>query len=124
MRVTRMVSDLSGVNESPIGGDFIIDEGRSFVSQNVVTGISILYNQSKGLNAIVTNVTETRIDATGTNFSPGDFYIVSLATDWLVQNSDGPIYEVQCRVCGFSYPEKDMLNEVCKWCQDSPPPGI
>ena len=121
MRVTTNYLDLSGTNESPQPGNFIVDSGRQFISQNVVVGVSVLTNTRYGTSGVVTQVTQTKINAP-VLFSPGDFYTVTLASPWTLQNSDGPVITVECRVCGFSYPEKDMNDEVCKWCQDRPWP--
>ena len=122
MKHTTSVSDLSGTNESPIGGDFIISLSRDFITRRVVVWNSILYNKSKGLSGMVSAVTSTRIDAVGTQFSPGDFFLVTLATPWIIQNSDGPVIEVECNRCGFSYPNKELVNGLCKWCIDKSKP--
>jgi hypothetical protein len=121
MRVTRTVTELTGTNESPIGGNFIIDTGRSFVSQNVVSGVSILTNKSTNLSSLVTTVTATRLDA-NVAFKPGDFYSVTLSSAWTVQNSDGPIVDIECKRCGFSYPSWELTGGLCEWCVDNTNP--
>lgn len=118
MRVTREVSDLTGFNESPIAGQFITSSERDFVNRHVVAGVSVLYNKTTGLSAVVSNVTATRIDATGLDFKPGDLFLVTLSTDWLVQNSDGPVVDVECKRCGWSYPSDELVNGRCKTCVD------
>ena len=118
MKYTTTVSELSGTNESPVGGDFIISSNRDFINRRVVVGVSTLYNKTKGLSALVSNIAVTRIDAVGTNFSPGDFFLVSLAVPWTVQTDDGPVIEVECNRCGWSYPQKELVNGLCKTCID------
>lgn len=120
MKHTTSISDLSGTNESPVEGDFIVSSNRDFITRRVVAGISILYNKSKGLSGLVSVVTTSRIDAAGTKFSPGDFFLVTLATPWTIQTDDGPVIEVECNRCGFSYPDKELTNGLCKWCIDAP----
>jgi hypothetical protein len=122
MKHTVSVSDLSGFNESPLSGDFIVSSNRDFVTRRVVVGISILYNQTKKLFGIVSAVTPSRIDAPGTKFNSGDMFLVTLATPWVIQNSDGPVIEVECNVCGYSYPTKELSMGRCKWCIDQPKP--
>ncbi len=118
MKHTTTISELSGTNESPIGGNFIISSNRDFITRRVVVGISTLYNKTKNLSGLVTAVTASRIDAGGTNFKPGDFFLVSLETPWVIQTSDGPVIEVECRRCGFSYPTKELVNDYCSVCRD------
>ena len=118
MKHTTTTSELTGTNESPIGGNFIIATNREFVTRKVVVGISTLYNKSKGLSGLVSAVTETRIDAPGVNFSPGDFFAVSLDTPWTLQTDDGPVIEVECNRCGFSYPSKELTRGLCSTCID------
>ena len=120
MRTTRTVDYLEGTNESPASGDFIISSERDFVNRGVTAAASVLYNQSTGDYATVTAVTATRVDATGCAFKPGDFFQVSLPTAWTVQTDDGPVINVDCNICGFSYPNKEMNRGVCKTCQDKP----
>ena len=33
-------------------------------------------------------------------------------------NSDGPIIEIQCNLCGFSYPSSELTEGLCRWCVD------
>lgn len=120
MKHITTVLDLSGTNESPIGGDFIISSNRDFVTRRVVVGISTLYNKSKGLSGLVSVVTASRIDAVGTKFDPGDLFLVTLSTPWTLQTDDGPVIEVECNRCGYSYPSKELQNGLCKWCIDKP----
>lgn len=120
MRHTWTVSELSGLNRAQAAGDYIEDFERDFVTRGVVVGSSTLYNKSKGLSALVTGVTSTRVTATGTNFVPGEMYVVSLDTAWTVQTPDGPLIEVECNICGFSYPAKELTKGRCKVCIDKP----
>ncbi len=122
MKHTTTVSNLDGVNESPIGGDFITSTNRDFVTRRVVVGVSVLSNKSNGRSGIVSVVTATRIDAPDTRFKPGDFFSVTLSTPWTLQTSDGPVIEVECNQCGFSYPSKELTLGLCKVCIDQPKP--
>lgn len=124
MKVIRVVSELVGVNESPISGDYITSSERSFTSRGVVASSSVLYNQTKGLSAIVDAVTDSKIEAVGTKFDPGDLWKVTLDSDWTVQNDDGlPLVEIQCKRCGFSYPAKTLIKGRCQTCNDAPQRG-
>lgn len=120
MKHTVTTSELTGTNESPVGGNFITATNRDFVTRMVVVGVSTLYNKTKGLSGLVSAVTETRIDAPDVNFSPGDFFAVSLSTPWTIQNDDGPLIEVECNRCGFSYPQKKLVRGLCSTCIDKP----
>ncbi len=122
MKHTTTVSVLDGMNESPVGGDFIVSSNRDFVTRRVIVGISVLTNKSNGKSGTVTVATATRVDASGTNFKPGDFFSVTLASPWTVQTVDGPVVEVECNRCGFSYPSKELTLGLCKVCQDQSKP--
>ena len=120
MKHTVTTSELSGTNESPVGGNFIVSSNREFVTRRVVVGISILTNKSNGLSGLVSATTQTRIDAPDVHFKPGDFFSVTLETPWTIQNDDGPLVEVECNRCGFSYPIKKLTNGLCSTCIDKP----
>jgi hypothetical protein len=119
---TWTITQLSGYNRSQSNGDFIEDANREFVTKGVIIGLSILWNKSTDISGLVTNVTVDRIDAVGVHFNRGDPYIVTLNTPWTMQNSDGPLIEVECALCGFSYPNKELSLGRCKTCQDKPKP--
>lgn len=120
MKVTRTISELVGVNSSSKAGEYIEGPNRDFITKGVVVGVSILYNQTNERSATVTSVTSSRIDALGLGFNPGDFWKVSLSTPWTVQTEDGPLVEVQCKRCGFSYPNKTLVKGRCPTCVDTP----
>lgn len=120
MKHTIATSELFGTNESPVGGNFITSSNRDFITRRVVVGISTLTNKTKGLSGLVSVVTATRIDAPGVNFDPGDFFSVSLESPWTLQTDDGPVIEVECDRCGFSYPPKELSLGLCKTCIDRP----
>ncbi len=122
MKHTTTVNNLDGMNESPVGGDFIVSSNRDFVTRRVIAGISVLTNESNGKCGIVTMATATRVDAVGINFKPGDFFSVTLASPWTVQTVDGPVIEVECNRCGFSYPSKELTLGLCKICIDKSKP--
>ena len=128
MKHTVEVTDISGFNESPVSGNYIIVTSRlSLVSPYLVVGISTLTNSSKTLSGLVSAVTDlgdgrTQISAPGVNFAPGEFFLLTLATAWTIQNDDLPLIEVECNVCGWSYPQKELVNGKCKVCLDAPRP--
>lgn len=118
MKHTWTIDQLSGYNRAQSNGDFIEDANREFVTKGVVVGVSTLYNKETNASGLVTDVTEDRIDATGVGFKRGDPYVVSLNADWTMQNSDGPLIEVECNRCGFSYPSKELTRGLCCVCID------
>lgn len=120
MKHTISITELSGVNESPTSGDFIISSNRDFIVRGVVVGVSTLYNKSTGVSGLVTARTASQIDATGVPFKPGDFFTVSLSSAWVLQNADMPVVEVECNICGFSFPSKELTLGRCKVCVDQP----
>jgi hypothetical protein len=120
MKYTITTSELSGTNESPIGGNFVVSSNRDFITRRVVVGISTLTNKTKGLSGLVSAVAVTRIDAPGVNFSPGDFFSVTLESPWTIQTDDGSVIEVECNRCGFSYPSRELSLGLCKTCIDKP----
>ena len=121
MKHTWTIDELSGINRAQAAGDYIEDYERYFATKGVVAdGTCTLYNVTKGIDAIVIAVTETKVTGGGTRFSPGDFYRVTLTTDYVMQNSDGALIEVECSLCGFSYPSKELVRGKCKVCIDKP----
>jgi hypothetical protein len=122
MRLTTQVTEFTGFNESPVGGNFILSSNRSFYGY-VVAGTSILYNKTQGTSGTVSSLSATRVANDTINapvlFAPGDLFLVTLATPWTIQNSDGPIVSVDCSLCGYSYPAKELVGGLCKWCRDA-----
>ena len=119
MKVIRTVSELFGVNEAPLRGDYIQSSNRDFITRGVIVGVSTLYNQTNGLSALVSAVTASRIDALGTDFYPGDLWKVSLPTPWTVQEDGRSLVEIQCKRCGWSYPAKTLVGGRCPTCVDA-----
>lgn len=115
MKTIRTITEVSGFNDSPVAGEFITSGDRDFVAMGV-TVASTLTNAMTGLTATVTAVSGNRIDATGLWFNPGDFFYVDCS--WVVQNTDGPTVDVECKRCGWSYPAKDLVGNLCKTCID------
>lgn len=121
MKHTITVTELSGHNESPTAGNFVTSSNRDFVTRRVTVGVSTLYNMATGISGLVTAVTATRIDA-AVPFKPGDLFKVSLSSAWTLQNSDMPVMEVECKICGWSYPREKLINGRCSTCLDEPRP--
>jgi len=123
VRHTWTVDELSGINKAPTRGTTVYAPEGNFVARGVVVGISMLYNMSTGQYGLVTAVTPTTLQATHggwyIDFSPGDFWRVLLAAPWVVQNEDGPLIEIECNICGFSYPRKGLVKGRCSRCIDT-----
>lgn len=120
MKHTWTVSELTGINQAIEAGEYIEDDNREFTTRGVVVGVSTLYNVDTGLSALVTDATTTKVSATGVPFECGALYKVTLNAPWTIQNSDGPLIEVECKICGFSYPNKELVRGRCKDCIDEP----
>lgn len=118
MKHTWTIDQISGYNRAQSNGDFIEDTNREFATRGVVVGVSILYNKETNVSGLVTDVTDDRVDATGVSFKRGDPYVVTLNADWTMANTDGPLIEVECNRCGFSYPSKELTRRLCKVCID------
>lgn len=118
MKHTVEVSELAGHNESPIAGDFIVSSNRDFVTRGVTTASTIV-NGITSASGTVTAVAAEKITAAGMVFNPGDVFYVSLATPWTLQNDDVVLTEVECDICGFSYPRKQLKNGRCSVCVDN-----
>ncbi len=121
MKHTTTTSILSGTNESPIGGQFIISTNRDFVIRNVTVGVSVLTNKTTENSGVVTSVSATQVNAP-VAFTPGDFFEVTLSTPWTLQTTNGVVIEVECNRCGWSYPSKELVRGLCKTCVDVPRP--
>jgi hypothetical protein len=121
MRQTYQLSELPGLNHNPVAGVVVIDQSseKGFINMGVVVGVSILKNTTTDEQSLVTDVTYNTITSS-TRFSPGDCYIVTLPVDWLVQNSDFPVIDSVCSLCGMSFPRKDLEKNRCKVCRDKP----
>ena len=119
MKHTTTTSILSGTNESPIVGQFIVGVGRDFIVRGVVTGVSVLTNKTTRKSGLVTGVAAAQVNASVT-FNPGDFFEVTLAAPWIMQTADGPVIEVECKRCGWSFPNRALVNGLCKVCIDKP----
>jgi len=118
MKHTWTISNIDGTNETPIVGDYITSTSGDFINRGVVIGVSVLTNKTTGVYATVTARTATTVTATGVAFNSGDFYSVTLPNPWTVSNEFGPLIEVECNICGFSYPSKDLVKGRCKDCID------
>jgi hypothetical protein len=124
MKSYLQVDELTGMNRSPIAGEFITENDAKFLRAGVTVGLSVLYNMETGVSGTVTGATETRVDATGVPFKPGQPYIVSLPSDWTVTDpaDNIPIVDIECKRCGFSFPKKKLVEGYCKDCYDPPRP--
>ena len=120
MKSYFQITELTGFNQSPTSGDFILDGGNKFIRSGVVIGVSILYNMETGISSLVTDVTEETITATGVPFKQGQPYIVTLSVPWTITDPDEniPITDIECKRCGFSFPSNKLIEGVCRDCYD------
>ena len=119
MRTTHTITELDGAHHGAASLT-LNDPGQAFVVTGVVVGQSVLTNVDTGFSGVVSAVTETTVQST-VLFKPGDLYIVTLPVPWIVQNSDGPIYDVECKRCGFSFPTDELTDGWCQVCYDDWP---
>lgn len=124
MKTYFSVNELTGMNGSPVAGEFITEPSAKFVRAGVTVGSSVLYNKETDKSATVTNVTETRIDATGVSFKPGQSYLVTLPSAWTLTDpaDNAPVVDIECKVCGFSFPQNKLTEGKCQVCYDPPSP--
>lgn len=117
------VNELTGMNGSPVAGEFITEDGAKFIRAGV-NNTCTLYNKTANKSALVTTVTETRIDATGLFFNPGDAYLVTLPAAWTLTDPEDniPVVDIECKRCGFSFPKNKLVDGVCQVCYDPPRP--
>ena len=120
MKHSRTIDELSGINRAMAAGAYIEDYERYFSTKGVVAGVDTLTNKTTGVGTLVSAVTDSRVTAAGSSFKPGDFYTVSIIATYVVQTADGAVIEVECSVCGFSYPSKELVRGKCKVCIDKP----
>lgn len=115
-RHTVLIGTLTGFNTATSGGYCFTDRDRAFATQKAWPGIEI-YNMTTGTKGMILEVSGDQL-CTTIWFNPGDFYTIWLREAWILANSDGPIIEIDCRRCGFSYPRKELVRGLCKWCRD------
>lgn len=124
MKTYFSIDELTGMNGSPVSGEFIIEEGAKFVRAGVSVGVSVLYNKDTGTSGLVTSVAEARIDATGVLFKQGQPYLVTLPTAWTLTDpvDNIPSVDIECKRCGFSFPNTKLTDGYCQVCYDPPSP--
>ena len=120
MKTYFSVTELTGFNQSPVSGDFILDGDNKFIRAGVVVGVSTLYNMETDVSGLVTGVTEETVTATGVPFKQGQPYVVSLSAAWIITDPDEniPIVDIECKRCGFSFPSNKLIEGVCRDCYD------
>ena len=74
-------------------------------------------NTSKGITGTVLNIGTGSV-ATDVLFDIGDFYVITLPTAQNLQTDDGPVIDVECKICGFSFPGTELIDDRCKICHD------
>ncbi len=120
MKTYFQVTELTGFNQSPTPGDFILDSGNKFIRAGVIASVSTLYNMETGISGLVTGVTEEVVTATGVSFKQGQPYVVTLSAAWTITDPDEniPITDIECKRCGFSFPSNKLIEGVCRDCYD------
>ncbi len=119
MRRTWTIDELVGFHDAPTKLTYLSCSTGAFVTRGVTIGSSLLTNKTTMLGGLVTNLTETTILA-GVSFSSGDLFLVTLPTPYTMEDEFGPLIEIECRVCGFSFPSKELIKGRCKDCVDAP----
>lgn len=119
MRQTLTISEVSGFNKSPTSGVSVVDS-HNFSGMGVALG-DVVTNDSKGTSGTIVSSSTTGFVAT-ISFDPGDFYRITLCSDYTVTNEFGPVYEFICKRCGKGWPRKQMVDGMCDECQDEPWP--
>src|SRR5574343_466151 len=120
MRHVVLVGKFAGFNNSPSGGYFLIVRDRPLGDDNIWPGLTI-HNNSTGVSGIILRIVDETVYTT-VWINPGEFYTICLSKPWTLANSDGPVIEIDCRLCGWSYPREQLVNGLCWTCQDDEKP--
>jgi len=117
MRTTYSMSEINGIfNGAMPGNSFELQISPSYVG--IALG-SVIRNTSKGTAGTITGISDNVITA-DIDFSLGDFYVIELPQPWIAQTPDGLVIDVECKICGFSFPWDQLIDGVCGVCFDTP----
>jgi hypothetical protein len=109
------MSEICGIFNGPVAGTTV-----PLAVAPATVGITIgtvIKNESNGITGAVTAVNAASVEV-DVSFAPGEFYTITLPTAWQAQNDDGLVIDVECRVCGFSFPATELVDDTCSVCLD------
>lgn len=124
MRQRHTLSVLSGFHESPVASTSLYCAGWNFTNAGVAIG-DVVENMTTGATGTVSAVTDEHTLATDVPFSQGDFFEITLQTEYSMSSNLGPTYENICKLCGKEATTKELEshNGRCKECYDPPHPS-
>lgn len=123
MRQRHTLGVLSGFHEAPLASTNL-KSSWNFTNAGVQAGDAVT-NQSTGATGTVSSVVDDNTLATDVTFNPGDFFEVTLSTEYEVSSNLGPVYEFVCKLCGKATKREEIEahNGRCKECYDPPHPS-
>ena len=123
MRQQHTLSILSGFHEGPSASTSLYSSWN-FTNAGVAAGDTV-ENKSSGLSGTVSSVTDDNTLATDVNFNPGDFFEITLQTEYSVSTNIGPVYENLCKLCGKEVTTEELESHGgrCEECYDPPHPS-
>lgn len=124
MRQRHTLQVLSGFHESPVASTSLYCAGWNFNNAGVAVGDTV-ENMTTGATGTVSAVTDDNTLATDVNFRQGDFFEITLQTEYQVSSNLGPVYENLCRLCGKEVTTEELESHKgrCKECYDPPHPS-
>ena len=123
MRQQHTLGIISGTHESPAAS---VNLKSSWNFSTVGAQASdVVENKTQGTSGSVVSVVDANTLQTDINFQQGDFFELTLSSDWRAATNLGPVYELVCRLCGFACTreELDTYDGRCKTCYDEPHPA-
>jgi len=123
MRQQHTLGVLEGTNENPVAG-VNLKSSWNFTTAGVQIGDTVV-NHTLGTSGTVQSLVDDNTLETDIHFEQGDFFTVTLSTEWNVASNLGPVYELICRMCGKACKSKelDAHDGRCKECFDKPHPS-
>ena len=98
MRQQHTLEVLSGFHEGPIASSSLYSSW-DFTTAGVQVGDTV-ENRTQGTSGTVQSVSDENTLETDISFEPGDFFEITLQTEWAVTSNLGPTYENICSLCG------------------------
>lgn len=123
MRQQHTLEVLSGFHEGPTASVSLYSSWN-FTTTGVQVG-DVVENKTQGTNGTVLIVSDENTLLTDINFEPGDFFEITLSTEWSMSSNLGPTYENICGLCGkqVTIGELDSHSGRCKECYDPSHPS-
>lgn len=118
MRQQHSLNTISGFHEGTTSGA-TLKSSWDFVTTGVQSLCSVR-NATRDLDGFVLSVSDRNTLITDINFEPGDFFEITLPTEWLMSSNILPTYELICNLCGFET-KREILEAhrgLCKVCYD------